>query len=855
MSTRRPSRRPSRSFAAVAGAAAVLAGCLAIGPLFLSTAATAATRVELQGRCPGQVGANYLGPYEGHAAIVSTFGALARQVPGAAAPVVTDVSTSLALTLSPDDGVFRAATAVTRTDALAHLDLVAGSRSAAATGVYVPDWFAESHAVRVGARLALQAGPAPVSSVPVAGIYRDVIGGPHAEYWCPLEHDFQTNAFADHRPPVLIFDRRGAAAHRALFAHGQTIWELPLAAHPSAKSTAAYAAHLEPLRRAGARLGVQYRIPNVRSQVASDLGFVVTRATEIRSFTGANIAPVRWSGALTGLALVLAAALLFVRRNGREYRIRILRGTHPARLGLQAAMRTAPTVLFGAVVGTAVTAILVRGFGPSADVDSAALGSAARFTVIAVVATLAVMALTVTVGVRTFDRARRPVQRHWRWIPFELAGAVVSYVAFRHLVASGGVQLSGADLSRIDPWATFFPLLLVWTVLVALGRPVFLVLSRLRTLGAHRRPSVMLGLRRAVSDPVLSVVTSAAVAFCLATFVYASTLSTSIGGSLQAKARQNVGADVRVAMTSPPRLDAALATHATHVVRGQGSYGGQSVTVLGVDRATFSRAAFWRDSFGGSLHALLAAIAPPARGALPVVIAGDRAAPTDTTIAISQGTETAAHVVAETNLWPSMQLGQVFVIADRAALAARGIRGVDEVWVSGVPGFVPTQLASHDAGVLYTVGLSSVLDFNDALPVRWSLGLLGALGAVAGLAFAAVELAIVDSRARARQLAYLLWRRMGMRAREHWVACAVELGFPAALGAAGAIAVALFTVRVVIGHLDSLASLPPPAAFVFTARPLIIGAGVAVAVLVALVSWSQRVTGAGDPLELIRVAE
>jgi hypothetical protein len=59
----------------------------------------------------------------------------------------------------------------------------------------------------------------------------------------------------------------------------------------------------------------------------------------------------------------------------------------------------------------------------------------------------------------------------------------------------------------------------------------------------------------------------------------------------------------------------------------------------------------------------------------------------------------------------------------------------------------------------------------------------------------------------------------------------------------------------VIAHLDALASLPPPAGFVLTARPLEIGGAVVVAMLALLVAWSQRVTRSGDPLELIRVAE
>jgi hypothetical protein len=188
-------------------------------------------------------------------------------------------------------------------------------------------------------------------------------------------------------------------------------------------------------------------------------------------------------------------------------------------------------------------------------------------------------------------------------------------------------------------------------------------------------------------------------------------------------------------------------------------------------------------------------------------------------------------------------------------LARRGLNGIAEVWVKGLPDLAPNQLASPGAGVLFSVDLHSVFDYSNTLPVRWSLGLLGALGAVAGVAFAAVELAIVDGRARARQLAYLLWHRMGLRPRQHRLAGFLELGIPAVFGAAAAFVAALATVRLAIGHLDPLTSLPPRPGFVLSARPLLIGAVVLLAVLALLVGWSQRVSRSGDPLELTRVAE
>jgi hypothetical protein len=842
-----------RAYAAVAGAAAVLAACLAAGPLFLSSASTAATRVALSGRCPGLVDASYRGPHALRSIFVTKFAKLAAQVPHSGPPIVTDASIGVALTLPHDDGLFRSAIIVHRSNGIANLD---ATGRAGESGVYVPDWFAQDHHIRAGQKLVLSSSNDPrPQSVPVLGAYADVVAGPRAQFWCSLEPAFQPNAFGDHRPPVLILDDGGAAKFRPLLVGGVTVWELPLVGRPTASSTAEYLGHLGPLERAGADIANRQASFDFQGTLQTEMTFVVHRAAEIRKFTGANIAPVRWSGAMTGGALVLAAALLFVRRNRREYRIRILRGTRPSRLGMQAAARVLPAVVVTAAIGAAAAGVLIQAFGPTSDIDGRAIADACAFAAIAMAATVLVVALTVTFATRSFDRERAARRAFWKRVPFELAGAALVFVAFRHLVDTGGVQLAGSDTSRIDPWAVLFPLLLVWTILIALGRPLLAVLKRVRTVGLRGRPAVTLGIRRAIADPMVGVATSGAVAFCLATFVYASTLSTSIEASLQAKSHAAVGADLRVALTSAPHLDSALAKHATFVTRAQGKYSDEAVTVIGVDRSTFAHIAFWRRSFGGSLDHLLARLRAPTNGAIPVVIAGASGAPQSGTVAIDQGQSTAARVVGRTALWPTMQPGDTFVIADKDALARRGLHGIDEVWVKGLPLLQPTDLAGPTAGVVYAIDLANVLDSSNSLPVRWSLGLLGTLGAVAGLAFAAVELAMVDSRARARQLAYLLWRRMGLTARQHRIACLLELGLPVVLGATAAIVTAVATARLVIVHLDALPSLPPPAGFVWSARPFVFGGATLLIVLAALVIWSQRVTRSGDPLELIRVAE
>jgi hypothetical protein len=842
---------PRRTVAAIAGATAVLAGCLATSPLFLSSAATAATRLELQGRCPARVAANFTGSYLARDRIVSTLAGPAKSVAYAGRPAVTDQSVSLALTMPHDDGIYRSAIAVHREGGLGDLGVTARRGS---NGVFVPDWFASQFHLAIGQSLGLAYVGAGALPVTIIGTYRDAVAAVSPE-WCMLASAFQPNQFGDHQPPVLVFDDEGAAAQRGLFAGGRTTWVLPFAGNPTAATTASYLRTLRPLRGAGQRLGADFDVSILHARVATDLDFVTHRAREIRSFTDASMAPVRWSGALTGIALVVGVALLFARRHRRELRIRVLRGAHPFALGTQAAARVSGPVVVGAAAGAVAAGVLVHTFGPSPVVDGSSRSAAARLALVAVLVTLATVAATVAATSRAVDRRRSLVPRlTWlRRVPVELALAAVSLVAFRHLVQHGGVELAGADASRIDAWAVLFPLLLIWTVLLAAARPLRALLRRGRALGGTRSPAVMLGLRRAVNDPAVGMVTCGAVALCLATFVYASTLSTSINASLHAKAETFVGADQRVALTQVPALDAALARHATIVTRAQGRFRDASVTVLGVDPPTFARIAHWQRSFG-SLSRSMAAIGERARGALPVVVAGTPLPGAGNDVVV-HGRSVVVRVAATTRLWPSMQADDIFVVAERDALRRLGIDGIDEVWLRGAGNVSRARLTAGGAGIVYSVDQSSVLDFNNALPVRWSLGLLSALGLVAGLAFAAAELAIIDGRARARQLAYVMWQRMGLRAGAHRVACMTELAFPAAVGAVAATVTALLTARLVVDRLDALRSLPPPGTFVLSVPSLALGGVVVAAIVVVLAGWSQHVTESGNAVELLRVAE
>src|SRR5207244_4243176 len=127
---------------------------------------------------------------------------------------------------------------------------------------------------------------------------------------------------------------------------------------------------------------------------------------------------------------------------------------------------------------------------------------------------------------------------------------------------------------------------------------------------------------------------------------YAGTLSSSVTATSKAKAEVFVGSRVSAQLGKGESIPSSLAATSTPVVRGQGVILGQgAVDVLGVDRASFARAACWDRSFGStSLPDLLAALAPgPSESRVPVLIVGSHFTPTGSLTLIAVPAHTVAY--------------------------------------------------------------------------------------------------------------------------------------------------------------------------------------------------------------------
>ena len=121
-----------------------------------------------------------------------------------------------------------------------------------------------------------------------------------------------------------------------------------------------------------------------------------------------------------------------------------------------------------------------------------------------------------------------------------------------------------------------------------------------------------------------------------------------------------------------------------------------------------------------------------------------------------------ARVVERVRAFPGMRANPT-VALDRAAL--QGIRANCEprLWAHGTPETVGLALerAGVQAGGL-VVDSRRVLDATSYLAVSWTFGFLSALGVLPGLITVGRLVLYLETRQRARRVAYALSRRMGL---------------------------------------------------------------------------------------------
>jgi putative ABC transport system permease protein len=864
-------RRQPAVLSAVLFAGLILGAAGAADPLFESSVASAANAKQIAQRCPATVGfvVSTAGTLSGRVVAADAPGArgldtatlLARRgqavrragadVPHLGAPLLTVAGGPVVISRPGDTDRAANGRLVSRDGFAGHIQAlqVGGGR-----GVWLPRETAAFAGIRAGGRVVLsQAGRTVTARV--AGIYQNLNRLPEADYWCPQGALIYAAGLGNEIPPppiladrATLIDLEGKLREERL----QFTWELPLQGALSLPQSRRTADRLPSLRTAlsaspdavfwarGQAVAGDFGLLTIRSE----LPFVAQRSAGIVAAVRGAIVPVSSAGLAVALLLVAAAGSYWVDRRRREVAMLAARGVGPAALALKAGLEMILPAAIGALAGWGLAILLVRTFGPSDLLDAAAPRAAlARVAVallggvllLGVIAALRARGLTERgIGVRSGVLAR---------IPFELVALALAALAFQRLQTHRPPLATGVAVPRIDLLLLAFPLLFL-SGMVGLGvRLLGLVTRRLRTAGERWPHALHLAARRLSSASRLALLLLAAAALSIGVLVYAATLTLSVRTTLDAKARVFLGSDVSMLLPDeaapPPGLRATTVARLDRV-----EVGGVQVDLLAIDPATFERAAFWDSSFASrSLGSLLASVrSGGGGGAVPALALGgvaDRGSISFVTQPGDRSVDVPYRVVGTVRTFPGSVHGNAMLVVDRHALGSLAGAAEYRLWARGP--LEAAQAAVHRAGIATGIATvaDQVLDITSFLSISWTFGFLQSFGVLTGLITIGGLLLYLEARQRARKVAYVLIRRMGLSRAAYRRSVLAEVGVTLLGGCLLGMVLSLVAARLVYPRLDALPEVSP-APLLRTPVAALVATGVAGLLAAPLAAWTAQ---------------
>jgi putative ABC transport system permease protein len=863
---------------ATAAACSVLAASLASVPLFLSAAGTEAVEVQAGERCPRDTGVTYPIPQKPG----SLLGA-----PDPFVPLDDELGPSvqwgrLETSLVGPDGARRTDVVVLyREGAFERLDLIAGAPIPG--GVWVSDRLAGIAAIGEGDTPTLGGVPTPV-----AGVYRDLAAGTIPDpFWCAHRRDLLLEG-ADLVPPtpVVIADRETwfSLEGSAVSTRVDAAWEAPLGRDLTVAEAGVLVDELACDGERAADLawcagGVRPLVPSdavpnatiddrriaapdattfVERYFDSSAPFVVERARAIQTAVSGGVWPVAVLAAVAGAGLVAAAALLWCERRRRDVALLTVRGVAPTAIGVKAVLELAIPLAVGCAAGVVIARGLVVWLGPSPALEPTAGGRAAWAGVVALLISIVIVTVTVTLRVPSTASWRR--RSLVRLVPWEVLLAAAAVLSFRRLDVWGVPVSRGADVSRVDVVGLMFPVAFI-TAAVALAARVLGGAARpLRALSRRWPVPLFLAARRVARYRVAVGGIVAISAVASGVLAYSATVQRSMNATLRAKADTFVGSDVVIRLPEEEHLPAELVGRSTVVDRYSKAWVdvGQraSVVVVAVDPESFHRAAFWDPSMAStSLEEILERLdAPPTGDGIPALAVGiDVPRDTEVGVVTSGTARFAVAEVADVQAFPGMRRGTPAVFVAISALEDLGLSShVQETWIRGDRGDIIDVLERTHTSYEERVTSSTVVDGVSSLTVTQTFGFMRSLGVAAGLLVVGGVAAYLDARRRSRVLPYALARRMGLTRRQHRRALLAEVMAGAGVGIWLGLIVAAVGAGVAHERLDPLPSYRPDP-LLRPASGLILGLAVAPLLLAWIAAViAQRAVDRDDPVEVLR---
>ena len=759
---------------------------------------------------------------------------------------------------------------ITRSGAADHVELVEVSADESEGGVWLADYTAERIGASVGDRVRLDPGlGAPARSVPVTGIYRDLVDFPVTPFWAPLRELIYVNPGDDRRPPPPILTDEPTFFSLATEMQDDVTefqWEFPL---PRQERNLEQAAAF-----ADALYGLDLRVSDSTTQLGAAFvdatfdtptqGWLQQTREAVAAISG-PVTTLSYAGRAVALAALAGAGLFAVRRRRTEFSVLIARGVPPWRLGIRTAAEMLAPTLLGGAVGWAGAAWVVRVLGPEGILARPALEDSARFAAITLLVGLCAVSIAVAASARamTAEVTGRGLglAKRFAWEPIVLTLAAASYY---EVVTRPDAVTSTADGSiELDALLLLFPLLFIAGSAGIVVRLLFRVLGRTRTAGSSLPPFLYLALRRLThgSGSAKAFITVASIAFGV--FVFAAVMSSSTEATAEQEAALTVGSDVSVNVALPPELAGAPFAHTTVVRISSATVddgGSGRVELLGIDAETFADVAFWRSDFSANdLGELLSRLEPrTGQDGVPVLVSGEQLTG-DTIFAASL--DAPLEVVGRTRALPGTLGSNGVVIADIDALAEAfenegrnlvSVAGGYDLWARDASEEeVLSALDAEEASIRESVSAEELRATPAYLALTWTFDFLEALGVITSVVVLVGALLFLQARQTRAEASYAIARRMGLSRAAHRASVGLEflamLVAGVLVGAGLAIAGAAFIHgRMDLGDLDQVPLfLVPPQPLLALGAILVIFAGLCAAAV-------QRRADSADVSQVMR---
>ncbi|HEY5455382.1 MAG TPA: FtsX-like permease family protein [Acidothermaceae bacterium] len=883
----------------LAAAAGVLAAAAAAGPLFVSSAADATLGQQLRAACQPGAGlhVNGVDSFGGNSSGADPLAQQMFEINGTTRvaavgdvahllPPLRELYTQHLHVSAPGAGLSAAGAYVTlmsKTGSVAHVESTGQNEThdPSPGTVWLADTTAQALHLQVGDSVIFDPAEGQTAlSLRVAGVFKDLQRSATPPYWCNDESIIHTEGNSPVFPFALVDP--GTAAKVAAVARADltdlSLWPVDqrnftIESAPALKDTldtlsrsvptvvddaraAAQAAYLQAHPAATLQESLESRS---HEQAATNFHLAADRARFVAQILPSTVIPITIAAIVVSLLLVGGSGSFWFERRRREVDVLIAHGIGPIALGAKAVLEALFPFLVGGIVGWFAGLALVKVVGPSSLVSTQAQAKAAWFALAAIAAGSACLGLVAGWRCRQRERAsfaRSTAATRLPWELFVFGAAALGIIVLPTIGTAHDVN--GGAVARVDPIVFVAPLLGFVGASAAVVRIAMLALRALRRRGDQLGVSSWLAWRRLTGLPGAAALLMVAVALPTAVGVYGATVNASVRRTLHDQDRMLVGADIVVNLAQRTDVPASLKNRATLVLRlDHPNFGGDLVSVIGVDPAGFARDAFWDDAMPGpSMPSLIRQIGDDGPGApLRAVISGT--APANRSLQLggdANNPGVKVNVVAAAPNLPGEQGGYPVLFVDLAAMERLDTLGRYEFWIRGDRASALGALAAAGINPTYVYDANTVTDGSYIQPVAYTFSFLNALVSLIGAVAGGALLLYLDARSRARRVGYVLARRMGLSRAAHLTSIAIELG---AAMLVGLVAGLLFSV-VATAALSSRFSVEPKRAphtvLSWPWHSVILDVAVLLVVLVVAALAAQRASERTPPAEVLREA-